>query len=154
MFCSNKKEDRMRPLWLCIIFLTLCIFSHSIDGFARENQMGEGSASKGLNPKNDKIFYDDRQRGWYWYEAGKEGKETKTSTSTEYSPTQPPNKVPSKYSYNEMWVMYPDDFKAYSSKVTKQAVQRENIYPLGTLILKIKTNPISLKFSEQIFQPI
>ena len=130
MFCSNKKEDRIYPLWLSIIFLTLCIFSHSIDGFARENQMGEGSASKGLDPKNDKIFYDGRQRGWYWYEAGKEGKETKTSTSSEYSATKPPSKAPSKYSYNEMWVMYPDDFKAYSSKVTKRAVQfptEENI---------------------------
>jgi len=129
MFCSNK-EDRICPLWLCIIFLTLCIFSHSIDGFAWENQTGVRSASKGLNPNNDKIFYDDRQRGWYWYEAGKEGKETKTSTSTDYSPIQPSSKGPFKYSYNEMWVMYPDDFKAYSSKVTKQAVQfptEENI---------------------------
>ena len=85
--------------------------------------MGEGTSSKGLNPKNDKVFYDDRQRGWYWYQVGKESKETKTSTSTEYSAIQPPSKRPSKYSYNDMWVMHPDDFKAYSAKVTKRAVQ-------------------------------
>lgn len=130
MYSIIKTEDRKNPLWICIIFLALCIFSLSIDGFARESQMGEGTASKGLNPKNDKVFYDDRQKGWYWYEAGKEGKETKTSTSTEYSATQPSIKGPLKYSYNEMWVMYPDDFKAYSAKVTKRAVQfptEENI---------------------------
>jgi conjugal transfer pilus assembly protein TraF len=130
MFFSNKGEDRKNPLWICIIFLVLCIFILSIDGFARESQMGEGTASKGLNPKNDNVFYDDRQKGWYWYEAGKEGKETKTSTPTEYSATQPPSKAPSKNSYNEMWVMHPDDFKVYSARVTKRAVQfptEENI---------------------------
>ena len=123
MFCISKTKDRKNPLWICIIFLALCIFSLSIDGFARESQIGEGTALKGLNPKNDKVFYDDRQRGWYWYEAGKEVKETKTSTINRVFHNTTIEQGTLKYSYNEMWVMYPDDFKAYSTKVTKQAVQ-------------------------------
>jgi conjugal transfer pilus assembly protein TraF len=130
IFCSDKTDDRKNPLLICIIFFAVWIFNPSTDVFARESQMGEETASKALNPKSDKIFYDDRQRGWYWYEAGKESKETKTSWPTEFSTAQPPVKESLKYSYNEMWVMYPDDFKAYSSKVTKRAVQfptEENI---------------------------
>ena len=92
MFCSNQTKGRKNPLWICIIFLAICIFNPSTDVFARESQMGEGTASKGLNPKSDKIFYDDRQRGWYWYEAGKEIKDKKTSPSTEFSAAQPPDK--------------------------------------------------------------
>ncbi|MBU0767582.1 MAG: conjugal transfer protein TraF [Proteobacteria bacterium] len=130
MFCSNKTEDRKNTLWICIIFLAVCIFSHSTNVCARESQKREGTVSKVLHPNNDKVFYDDRQRGWYWFDAGNKIKKKETTPSTEFSITQPPSNGSSKYSYNEMWVMYPDDFKAYSSRVTKQAVQfptEENI---------------------------
>ena len=65
-----------------------------------------------------KPFYEDRKRGWYWYE--KEPQKSKTLAEK-----RPQRRLPSlkDYTYEELWNMYPDDFQALLNKFMKKAVQ-------------------------------
>jgi len=80
-----------------------------------------------------KKYYDDLKRGWYWYEKApekpketkeeKEGKEEKTLT----------RKLPSlkDYTTGELWNMHPDDFRKLLDDFHKKAVMKpteENMY--------------------------
>jgi conjugal transfer pilus assembly protein TraF len=82
--------------------------------------------------ETSKPFYQDRKKGWYWYE--KEAVKPKKP-----KPEFPANRrLPklSDYTYQQLWNMYPDDFQALLNTFMKKAVQHpteENVLEYLTM---------------------
>ncbi len=64
----------------------------------------------------DKEYYQDKKRGWYWYEVRPKKEEEAESM-------KPKDTAIPKYSYDQLWNMHPDEFQEYSNQITKFAVQ-------------------------------
>lgn len=70
------------------------------------------------NASDHENFYEDRKRGWYWYEP-------EPAQETEILPEPAPleEKVSlNQLTYQELWDLHPDQFKAYAEEITKIAV--------------------------------
>ncbi|NVM20254.1 MAG: conjugal transfer protein TraF [Desulfobacterales bacterium] len=61
--------------------------------------------------------YDERKKGWYWYETEPELEEEEKTEADK------PELTVSDRSYEELWNMYPDDFQDLLDRTTKIAVQ-------------------------------
>ncbi len=82
-----------------------------------------GHAALGADPSaaTGNRFYQDTKHGWFWYEdPPPEQKKQKTEPVV-----KPPREKPSldKYSIDDLWNMYPDDFQELLNHVQKNAVQ-------------------------------
>lgn len=70
--------------------------------------------------ENDKAYYGDAKRGWWWYEKiplEKKDRDEKVEDGKKRSPRL------SDYTMEELWNMYPDDFQAVLMAFQKKAVQ-------------------------------
>ena len=123
-------------LQLCFLLCFLLCFSLCLPAYV----LGAGEAVS-AQPEQKK-YYDDLKRGWYWYEKapekpkeakkekerkerkeGKEGKEEKALA----------RKLPSlkDYTTGELWNMHPDDFRKLLDDFHKKAIMKpteENMY--------------------------
>jgi len=114
-------------LRFCLSFCLLLCLSLCLPAYV----LGAGETAS-AQPEQ-KEYYDDLKRGWYWYEKTpekpketkeeKEGKEEKTLT----------RKLPSlkDYTTGELWNMHPDDFRKLLDDFHKKAIMKpteENMY--------------------------
>lgn len=104
---SSKKKSMFRVLILCQVVLLFTT----------------GTPCAGEPPftdENDKAYYGDAKRGWWWYEKiplEKKDREEKAEDGKKRSPRL------SDYTMEELWNMYPDDFQAVLMAFQKKAVQ-------------------------------
>lgn len=88
-----------------------------------------------VNPADDpaaKRFYQDTQRGYYWYEKEPEKPIEDKNQETRIAKDPPRRRVPSLKNYDTavLWEMHPDDFQALLMDFQKKAVMKpteENI---------------------------
>lgn len=104
---SSKKKSMFRVLILCQVVLLFTT----------------GTPCAGEPPftdENDKAYYGDAKRGWWWYEKiplEKKDRDEKVEDGKKRSPRL------SDYTMEELWNMYPDDFQAVLMAFQKKAVQ-------------------------------
>lgn len=65
-------------------------------------------------------YYKDAKRGYYWYEVVPQKPD---ETKKDEVDNKEKRKAPVTKSYEELWVMHPDDFQKYVTEVQKYAVQ-------------------------------
>lgn len=70
-----------------------------------------------------KKFYDDKKRGYYWYET-KPIPEKNDKENTSSPSQQVERKPPVTKSYEELWDMHPEDFQKYITEVQNYAIQK------------------------------
>ena len=84
-------------------------------------QSAAAPATQALSPQDHpKSFYEDRKRGWYWYEKQPEKPKQKKVLKKARHRRLPSLKD---YTYEQLWNMYPDDFQALLNTFMKKAVQ-------------------------------
>lgn len=160
LFSRYKPSDKLAGYKFCLLLPCLLLFCLSVclpvtcSGDALNNELNvdklnvkdsltSSSLTSGASAQPEqKTYYDDRKRGWYWYERipekPKETKE-KQEKKQEPKPEQKPEerivtrKLPSlkEYSTEQLWNMHPDDFQKLLTEFHKKAVMKpteENMY--------------------------
>jgi len=117
-------------------FLPVCCFGDGLN-VDKLNIKDPLTSDPSAQPEQ-KTYYDDRKRGWYWYERipekpkeAKEKQEPKQEQKQEQKIVT--RKLPSlkEYPTEQLWNMHPDDFQKVLSEFHKKAVMKpteENMY--------------------------
>lgn len=79
------------------------------------------------SPAEDKPFYKDKMRGWYWGEEEPIPEEEKKPEKEPITATSPmEGKTAKDFSYEELWKMYPPDFQQVYTNTMNTAIQSLN----------------------------
>jgi conjugal transfer pilus assembly protein TraF len=87
-------------------------------------------------PELTNEFYNDKYRGWYWFEDPPIKKDEEQTKASQSEPTDPREPSLDDYTYDEIWSMNTDDFQKLSDEIRKKAVRdpsEKNVYEYAFL---------------------
>ncbi len=117
-FLSGSDFSERIKAWAFVIILLLSLFP--VEGSAQEMQHP-------VVQKEERYFYEDAKRGWYWYE--EESEKVEETTEAKGMELLKTRRVPSlkEYPVNTLWNMHPDDFQALLTDFQKKAVMHPSV---------------------------
>jgi conjugal transfer pilus assembly protein TraF len=74
-------------------------------------------------PELTNEFYNDKYRGWYWFEDPPIKKDEEQTKASQSEPTDPREPSLDDYTYDEIWSMNTDAFQKLSDDIRKKAVR-------------------------------